>query len=165
MFSYKKKEVCVRVYIDQTLKWSNKFNGLLTVIKINICSQNLWYLISTMAQQKVRDLAQSGVHSLTLSIVFVFILSFWICYGRDFPDSVSCRKKAIDKRNQIIQFLYTLFLGFDLFSAEDKTIPAQGHGLVKTDIAIMLPKGTYGRIAPRFALSLFAKWFTLLMLH
>jgi len=43
--------------------------------------------------------------------------------------------------------------GFDLFSAEDKVIGAQCHDMVKTDIAIMLPKGTYGRVAPRSGLA------------
>ena len=38
--------------------------------------------------------------------------------------------------------------GFDLFSAETKEIAPQGHGIVKTDIAIMLPHGTYGCVAP-----------------
>ena len=33
--------------------------------------------------------------------------------------------------------------GFDLFSAESKV--TQGHAIVKTDIAIQLPPGTYGR--------------------
>ena len=43
--------------------------------------------------------------------------------------------------------------GFDLFSAETKEISSQGHGIVKTDIAVMLPKGTYGRVAPRSGLA------------
>merc|ERR1719495_1425476 len=30
--------------------------------------------------------------------------------------------------------------GFDLFSAETKEISSQGHGIVKTDIAVMLPR-------------------------
>ena len=43
--------------------------------------------------------------------------------------------------------------GYDLYSAEDTTIPARGKGLVKTDIQIKVPHGTYGRIAPRSGLS------------
>ena len=39
--------------------------------------------------------------------------------------------------------------GFDLFSAETKEVDAHGHGIINTDIAIMLPQGTYGRVAPR----------------
>lgn len=37
-----------------------------------------------------------------------------------------------------------------MFSAEDKVIKASGHGLVKTDVAVSVPKGSYGRVAPRF---------------
>lgn len=44
--------------------------------------------------------------------------------------------------------------GFDLFSAETKEIAANGHTMVKTDISVMLPKGTYGRVAPRSGLAL-----------
>ena len=44
--------------------------------------------------------------------------------------------------------------GFDLFSAKELTIPARGCGVVDTDISIMLPEGTYGRIAPRSGLAL-----------
>ena len=39
--------------------------------------------------------------------------------------------------------------GLDLFSAKTLLIPSRGRGIVPTDIAIRLPKGTYGRIAPR----------------
>jgi dUTP pyrophosphatase len=39
--------------------------------------------------------------------------------------------------------------GYDLSSAEDKIIPAKGRALIKTDIAIAVPLGTYGRVAPR----------------
>jgi dUTP pyrophosphatase len=44
--------------------------------------------------------------------------------------------------------------GFDLRSAYDVVIPASGNGLVKTDLAIQLPPGRYGRIAPRSGLAL-----------
>jgi len=43
--------------------------------------------------------------------------------------------------------------GFDLFSAETKEIPSQSHTIVKTDIAVMIPRGTYGRVAPRSGLA------------
>ena len=43
--------------------------------------------------------------------------------------------------------------GYDLYSAEDTTIPARGKGLVKTDIQVKVPHGTYGRIAPRSGLA------------
>lgn len=46
-----------------------------------------------------------------------------------------------------------LAAGYDLYSAENVIIPKQGKALVKTDIAIALPEGCYGRVAPRSSLS------------
>eukprot|EP00298_Acanthocystis_sp_HF-20_P028833 c767_g1_i1.p1 GENE.c767_g1_i1~~c767_g1_i1.p1 ORF type:complete len:143 (-),score=79.09 c767_g1_i1:28-456(-) len=47
-----------------------------------------------------------------------------------------------------------LAAGYDLHSAEDCVIPARNNGLVKTDIAIAVPEGHYGRVAPRSGLAL-----------
>lgn len=46
-----------------------------------------------------------------------------------------------------------LAAGYDLYSSEDAIIPAQGQGLVSTDISIIVPIGTYGRVAPRSGLA------------
>jgi len=43
--------------------------------------------------------------------------------------------------------------GWDLYSNESKTIAPGGRALIKTDIAIALPHGTYGRVAPRSGLA------------
>jgi deoxyuridine 5'-triphosphate nucleotidohydrolase len=43
--------------------------------------------------------------------------------------------------------------GFDLYADEMTSIPAHGRSLVSTGIAIALPEGTYGRIAPRSGLA------------
>ena len=43
--------------------------------------------------------------------------------------------------------------GFDLFCAESKIILPRNRAIVKTDIAIQLPLGTYGRISPRSGLA------------
>ena len=43
--------------------------------------------------------------------------------------------------------------GFDLYSAEAKEINAHDRGIVYTDISVILPKGTYGRVAPRSGLA------------
>ena len=43
--------------------------------------------------------------------------------------------------------------GYDLYSAEDVLLKAYGKVLVKTDIQLKLPTGTYGRIAPRSGLA------------
>lgn len=44
--------------------------------------------------------------------------------------------------------------GFDLRSAYDSVVPKHGKVLIKTDIAVVLPKNCYGRIAPRSGLAL-----------
>ncbi|GAA5988795.1 hypothetical protein JCM11641_004855 [Rhodosporidiobolus odoratus] len=46
-----------------------------------------------------------------------------------------------------------LAAGYDLSSAEDKVVPAQGKALISTGLAIAVPEGTYGRIAPRSGLA------------
>jgi len=43
--------------------------------------------------------------------------------------------------------------GYDLFAAYEYTIPGEGKELVKTDIAIAIPEGHYGRVAPRSSLA------------
>ena len=43
--------------------------------------------------------------------------------------------------------------GLDLFSAESKIIGPCDRARIRTDIAIKLPPGTYGRIAPRSGLA------------
>lgn len=45
--------------------------------------------------------------------------------------------------------------GVDLYSAENVKINAKSHALVSTDLAIKLPKGCYGRIAPKSGLALY----------
>jgi dUTP pyrophosphatase len=43
--------------------------------------------------------------------------------------------------------------GYDLCSAEDCVVPAKGKYVVKTDLSLAIPLGTYGRIAPRSGLA------------
>ena len=43
--------------------------------------------------------------------------------------------------------------GYDLASAVDAVIPSKGRLAVSTGIAIEIPQGTYGRIAPRSGLA------------
>ncbi|EEH42962.2 deoxyuridine 5'-triphosphate nucleotidohydrolase [Paracoccidioides brasiliensis Pb18] len=43
--------------------------------------------------------------------------------------------------------------GYDLYCAAPTVIPAKGKGLVDTGLAIAVPEGTYGRIAPRSGLA------------
>jgi dUTP pyrophosphatase len=44
--------------------------------------------------------------------------------------------------------------GYDLCAAYDGTVPARGRALLKTDVAVAVPAGTYGRVAPRSGLAL-----------
>ncbi|PTU23399.1 hypothetical protein P175DRAFT_0499954 [Aspergillus ochraceoroseus IBT 24754] len=43
--------------------------------------------------------------------------------------------------------------GYDLYSAKETVIPAKGKAMVDTGIAIAVPEGTYGRVAPRSGLA------------
>ncbi|KAI1817740.1 deoxyuridine 5'-triphosphate nucleotidohydrolase [Poronia punctata] len=43
--------------------------------------------------------------------------------------------------------------GYDIYASTATTVPARGKVLVDTDIAIAVPAGTYGRIAPRSGLA------------
>ncbi|KAF8516630.1 dUTP diphosphatase [Gautieria morchelliformis] len=47
----------------------------------------------------------------------------------------------------------SLSAGYDLYSAENKVIPAKGKALVDTQISLAVPLGTYGRVAPRSGLA------------
>jgi len=44
--------------------------------------------------------------------------------------------------------------GYDLCACEDATVGSKKRCLIKTDLAIKVPCGTYGRIAPRSGLAL-----------
>jgi dUTP pyrophosphatase len=46
-----------------------------------------------------------------------------------------------------------LAAGYDLASAEDVIVPARGKAIAKTDLAMVIPLGHYGRIAPRSGFS------------
>jgi dUTP pyrophosphatase len=45
-----------------------------------------------------------------------------------------------------------LAAGYDLYSAEAKVVPGRGKALINTELAISVPEGTYGRVAPRSGL-------------
>lgn len=46
-----------------------------------------------------------------------------------------------------------LAAGYDIYASQDAVVPAHGQGLVATDISIIVPVGTYGRVAPRSGLT------------
>lgn len=43
--------------------------------------------------------------------------------------------------------------GYDMYAAKETVIPAKGKALVDTGIAVAVPEGTYGRVAPRSGLA------------
>lgn len=43
--------------------------------------------------------------------------------------------------------------GLDLYAAQAGTVPARGKALIMTDLAIAVPNGCYGRVAPRSGLA------------
>ena len=43
--------------------------------------------------------------------------------------------------------------GFDLYADSDRVVPARGQILVSTGLAMAIPDGHYGRIAPRSGLA------------
>ncbi|AOA62275.1 Deoxyuridine triphosphate diphosphatase (dUTPase) [Komagataella phaffii CBS 7435] len=46
-----------------------------------------------------------------------------------------------------------LSAGYDIYSAEQTIIPAKGQAVVSTDLTVIVPIGTYGRVAPRSGLA------------
>jgi dUTP pyrophosphatase len=44
--------------------------------------------------------------------------------------------------------------GLDLYAAEDLTIPAHARRAVRTGLAVAIPHGFYGRVAPRSGLAM-----------
>ena len=67
--------------------------------------------------------------------------SRFLCYEKKHPDA------AMPKRQT------QLSVGYDLCACAPGTIPAWGSGLVDIGITIAMPKGVYGRIAPRSGLA------------
>jgi deoxyuridine 5'-triphosphate nucleotidohydrolase len=47
----------------------------------------------------------------------------------------------------------SLAAGLDLYAAHDSIVYARGRELIRTDLAVAVPKGTYGRVAPRSGLA------------
>lgn len=44
--------------------------------------------------------------------------------------------------------------GLDLYSIESLSIPARGRALIRTGLAVAIPHGFYGRVAPRSGLAI-----------
>ena len=78
---------------------------------------------------------------------------------------MKCHNSKISKDKQDLQIQLLSLKGkvptrgttevarYDLYSSENITLPPHTRALVSTDIAIQVPVGTYGRIAPRSGLA------------
>ena len=71
----------------------------------------------------------------------------------DMKASNALRVKLLSPKATIPTKGTALAAGYDLSSAQQLTIPVNGRALVQTDISLSVPKGTYGRIAPRSGLA------------
>ena len=61
--------------------------------------------------------------------------------------------KLLNPKGQVPKRNSSSAAGYDLYSSEDIIIEPHTRNLISTDIAIAVPYGTYGRIAPRSGLS------------
>ena len=71
----------------------------------------------------------------------------------DMKTSNALRVKLLSSKATLPVKGTILAAGYDLSSAQDLIIPINGRALVQTDISLSVPKGTYGRIAPRSGLA------------
>lgn len=73
--------------------------------------------------------------------------------GRVVLDSQALRVKKLSACAVLPSRGSALAAGYDLSSAYDTCVPARGKALVKTELSIAIPQGTYARIAPRSGLA------------
>lgn len=60
---------------------------------------------------------------------------------------------------EVSHLILYLFLGFDISSAYDMVLPKHGKAIVKTDLAIAIPKNTYARIGSIFHFEIICIYF------
>ncbi|XP_039032945.1 LOW QUALITY PROTEIN: deoxyuridine 5'-triphosphate nucleotidohydrolase-like [Hibiscus syriacus] len=84
---------------------------------------------------KVPKLSQNGVHEVTQGPVSLL------------------KVKKLSEKAVLPSRSSALAAGYDLSSATDTKVPARGKALIRTDLSISVPEGTYGRVAPRSGLA------------
>lgn len=67
--------------------------------------------------------------------------------------NVVLKIKTLSENGRAPERCSALAAGYDLFSAVDVVIAAKGKAMVPTDIAVAIPEGHYGRVAPRSGLA------------
>ncbi|EFC42655.1 predicted protein [Naegleria gruberi] len=71
-----------------------------------------------------------------------------------FPEPTELRVKKLSEHAILPVRSSEFAAGYDLASAYDYIVPAHDKLLVKTDLAVAVPHGYYGRVAPRSGLAL-----------
>ncbi|KAE8708616.1 Deoxyuridine 5'-triphosphate nucleotidohydrolase [Hibiscus syriacus] len=84
---------------------------------------------------KVPKLSQNGVHEVIQGSVTLL------------------KVKRLSEKAVLPSRGSALAAGYDLSSATDTKVPARGKTLIPTDLSILVPEGTYGRVAPRSGLA------------
>jgi dUTP diphosphatase len=70
------------------------------------------------------------------------------------PDPLTLlRFKQLDARAVLPKRGSALAAGLDLFSIEDVELPSRQRAMVRTGLAVAIPPGFYGRVAPRSGLA------------
>lgn len=103
------------------------------------------------AKYQLFELQNSLLFSYIATEMGHFLSTALTALGYPYPD---CQEKTLYFKKLSDQATTPsrgtdLAAGYDLYSAEEKTIPKEGKALIMTDIAIALPVGCYGRVAPR----------------
>lgn len=95
------------------------------------------------------------IHTRALLRTTISISSLFLTYLRTMPSSSNLKPnemlqvKLLSKHAKMPVRSSPQSAGFDLSSAEKTVVSSGGCAIVKTDLSIACPDGTYGRIAPR----------------
>ena len=71
----------------------------------------------------------------------------------DMKTSHALKVKLLSPKGKLPIKGTSLVAGYDLSSAQQLVIPVNGRAIIQTNISLSVPKGTYGRIAPRSGLA------------
>jgi coronin-1B/1C/6 len=103
-------------------------------------------------EPKVKEIPAPAKSEVT-AVSYTDLFLFWVKLTLK-PQNQLLVKKLSDKATTPTRGS-ALAAGYDLYSAEDKVVPANGKVLVDLQLSIAVPEGTYGRVAPRSGLGMF----------
>lgn len=95
----------------------------------------------------------SNLYSLRIILIFYIFLSNYIIPVNTLKMSEIMQVKKLSEFAILPVRGSKYAAGFDLAAAYDTIVPSRGKTIVKTDLAIAIPLGTYARIAPRSGLA------------